>query len=328
MAGQETQRRARILAPTPQAIACAAARLQRGALIAVPTETVYGLAGLACDDSAVARIFAVKGRPTFNPLISHVDSLEMAEQVAVFNPVARQLAARFWPGPLTLVLPRSAACPVSALACAGLDTIAVRWPDHPVIQALIGAVGAPLAAPSANRSGRISPTCAGHVAAGLGTELEFILDGGRTHAGVESTVVAVNGEALSLLRPGPITVDALMVETGQTVAAAHTGTGVRAPGMLSAHYAPGKPLRLNAQHFAADEYGIGFGAVAGHETLSASGDVVEAAGNLFAALHRGDAAAFARIAVAPVPATGIGAAINDRLLRAATGSPSEDNLDA
>lgn len=323
MAGQETQRHAQVLSPDAKTLARAAGILAAGGLVAVPTETVYGLAALATSDAAVARVFAAKGRPQFNPLISHVDSPAMAEQIARFTPLARRLAAAFWPGPLTLVLPRSADCPVSPLACAGLETIAVRMPDHAVTLELISRLGAPIAAPSANPSGRISPTCADHVAAGLGSAVDLILDAGPTRAGLESTVIAVEGDRATLLRPGPITADMLMQAVpGLQLRQPGAGAPLQAPGALAAHYAPSKPLRLDASNFAGDEYGIGFGRVAGTETLSASGDVVEAAANLFAALHRADAAAQPRIAIAPVPQAGLGLAINDRLRRAAAGSGS------
>ncbi|MHC9418666.1 L-threonylcarbamoyladenylate synthase [Sphingomonas citri] len=292
------------------AVAAAAAAIRAGGIVAVPTETVYGLAADARDSAAVARIYAAKGRPSFNPLIVHVLDLAAAEALAVFDDDARELAARFWPGPLTLVLPLRDRAGVASLVTAGLDTIALRVPAHRAMRALLAASGAPLAAPSANASNAISPTRAEHVAASLGASVPLILDDGATEAGVESTIVA----GRTILRPGPVTAEMLRevlpVVPGTT---AH----VSAPGQLATHYAPRKPLRLAAVAAEADEWLIGYGAVAGDDTLSAAGDPVEAAARLFDALHRADASARARIAVAPVPEAGVGVAINDRLRRAA-----------
>ena len=292
------------------AIAEAAVLIRAGGIVAVPTETVYGLAADARDAQAVARIYAAKGRPSFNPLIVHVADLAAAEAIAVFDDDARALATRFWPGPLTLVLPLRGDAGIASLVTAGLDTIAVRVPAHRAMQAVLAAAGAPLAAPSANASNGISPSRASHVAASLGPRVPLILDDGATAAGVESTIVG----GRTILRPGPVTAE--MLSTVLPVASGQTAH-VSAPGQLATHYAPAKPLRLEAVEAAGDEWLIGFGVVAGDDTLSAAGDVVEAAARLFDALHRADASPAARIAVATVPETGVGVAINDRLRRAA-----------
>ncbi len=292
------------------AVAAAAAAIRGGGIVAVPTETVYGLAADARDSRAVARIYAAKGRPSFNPLIVHVLDLAAAEALAVFDADACELAARFWPGPLTLVLPLRDGAGVASLVTAGLDTIALRVPAHRAMRALLAASGAPLAAPSANASNAISPTRAEHVAASLGAAVPLILDDGATATGVESTIVA----GRTILRPGPVTAEML----GEVLPVAPGTTAhVSAPGQLALHYAPRKPLRLEAAAAEADEWLIGYGAVGGDDTLSAAGDPVEAAARLFDALHRADASARARIAVAAVPEQGVGVAINDRLRRAA-----------
>lgn len=301
----------RVEAFGPSAIEAAAAIVRVGGIVAVPTETVYGLAADARSAAAVACIYAAKGRPAFNPLIVHVADLAAAERLAAFDADARALAARFWPGPLTLVLPLRADAGIAGLVTAGLDTIALRVPAHRAMQALLAATGVPLAAPSANASNAISPTRAAHVAASLGARVPLIVDDGATMAGVESTIVA----GRTILRPGPVTQKMLAEVLPATPGAtAH----VSAPGQLRTHYAPSKPLRLGATTRQGDEWLIGFGAVAGDDTLSASGDAVEAAAALFDALHRADASARARIAVAPIPDDGIGVAINDRLRRAAS----------
>jgi L-threonylcarbamoyladenylate synthase len=318
------------------AIARAADMIRAGGIVAVPTETVYGLAADAGNADAVARIFAAKGRPSFNPLIVHVPDLAAAEALAVFDDDARALAAAFWPGPLTLVLPLRAASPIASPVTAGLDTVAVRVPAHRAMRALLTACQRPLAAPSANRSNGLSPTRAEHVVASLGDAVPLIIDDGACPAGVESTIVA----GREVLRPGPITeeqiaaalrflpgegrgpatvrsqIEALPLDTGATGPRPSPGK-VMAPGQLATHYAPRKPLRLEATGADADEWLIGFGPVTGDDTLSATGDPVEAAARLFDALHRADASPKPRIAVAPVPQDGIGAAINDRLVRAA-----------
>ncbi|MDH4742928.1 MULTISPECIES: L-threonylcarbamoyladenylate synthase [unclassified Sphingomonas] len=297
----------RILPYGTAAIAEAAALIRAGACVAVPTETVYGLAADATDSRAVAGIYAAKGRPSFNPLIVHVPDLATAERIALFDERARDLALRFWPGPLTLVLPVRPDAGIASLVTAGLDTIAIRVPRHRAMQALLAASGKPLAAPSANASGAISPTRAAHVARSLAGRIPLVIDDGATPAGVESTIVM--GERI--LRPGPLAAE----ELGLVIAAADGK--ITAPGQLASHYAPSKPVRLNATEAKDGAYLIGFGAVAGAETLSAGGDLAEAAANLFDALHRADASAAPAIAVAPIPESGIGVAINDRLRRAA-----------
>ncbi|ALJ14388.1 L-threonylcarbamoyladenylate synthase [Sphingopyxis macrogoltabida] len=298
------------------AISRAAALVARGQPVAVPTETVYGLAADARDSGAVARIYAAKGRPDFNPLIVHVPHLEAAEKLGVFGAAERALAAAFWPGPLTLVVPRTHDCPVASIATAGLGTIAIRVPGHRAMQALLAATGAPLAAPSANASGKVSPTRAEHVLASLDGRIALVIDDGATTAGVESTIARIRDGAVEVLRPGPVTAAMLGEASGLPVTGV-AGSEVVAPGMLASHYAPGKPVRLGATEFADDEYGIGFGAVAGDYDLSAAGDLTEAAARLFDALHAGAASAKGRIAVAAIPGEGLGAAINDRLARAA-----------
>ncbi|WP_334655566.1 L-threonylcarbamoyladenylate synthase [Sphingomonas panaciterrae] len=297
----------RILPFGDAAITEAAALIHAGGIVAVPTETVYGLAADATNADAVARIYAAKGRPSFNPLIVHLPDRAAAERIAVFDDAARALANRWWPGPLTLVLPLRPDAGIAGLVTAGLDTIALRVPAHRAMQALLHASARPLAAPSANASNAISPTRASHVAASLGTRVPLILDDGPTTAGLESTIVE-NG---TILRPGPITAEQL------GLVAAVLGQKVTAPGQLATHYAPAKPLRLNATARQGDEWLIGYGDIAGDDTLSAAGDPVEAAARLFDALHRADTASRAKIAIAPVPDDGIGAAINDRLRRAA-----------
>ncbi|GGB26436.1 threonylcarbamoyl-AMP synthase [Sphingomonas metalli] len=297
------------------AIEEAAQVIRSGGIVAIPTETVYGLAADAGDAAAVARIYAAKGRPSFNPLIVHVPDLAAAEALAVFDGDARALAEAFWPGPLTLVLPLRPGAPIASLVTAGLETIALRVPAHRAIRALLAATGRPLAAPSANRSNHLSPTRAAHVVASLGAAAGLVIDDGACTAGVESTIV----HGRQVLRPGPIPADAIAAVLG-AVEEARDGSRIVAPGQLAVHYAPVKPLRLNATERRADEWLIGFGDVAGHDTLSASGDLVEAAARLFDALHRADASNAAALAVAPVPDDGIGAAINDRLRRAAARS--------
>jgi L-threonylcarbamoyladenylate synthase len=289
-------------------IARAIGLLRAGQVVALPTETVYGLAGIANDPPAVARIFAAKGRPTFNPLIVHVTSIAMAETLVDVSPAAADLMARYWPGPLTLVLPLRADAPVSQLVTAGLRTLAVRCPAHPVMRAVIAATG-PIAAPSANASGRISATQARHVLASLRGRIPLILDGGPSAAGLESTIVAVDGDRVTLLRPGAVAAERSWH--------ANDGDGISAPGQLASHYAPTQPVRLNALTASHQEFHIGFGAVAGDLSLSPDGNPVEAAARLFEALHIAEASGRAGIAVAPVSMTGLGVAINDRLQRAA-----------
>lgn len=305
MAPSET----RIIKADVAGISAAARLLMVGEPVAVPTETVYGLAADATNAEAVARIYAAKGRPSFNPLIVHVPDLAAAEKIGVFDAAARALAEAHWPGPLTLVVPLRASGGIAAIVTAGLPTIGLRVPAHPAMQALLRTALRPLAAPSANASGSISPTSAEHVMTSLGGRIPLILDGGRCERGLESTIVASTGGGLRLLRPGPI-------EVAGAVPA--TGGKVEAPGMLASHYAPSKPLRLGAVAAEAGEFLIGFGAVRGDCWLGDS--PVAAAANLFDCLHRADASPSVRIAVAPVPTSGIGAAINNRLMRATRGS--------
>ncbi|MHA3790916.1 L-threonylcarbamoyladenylate synthase [Sphingomonas sp. YL-JM2C] len=306
----------RILPADPTGIAEAAALIARGLPVGVPTETVYGLAGDATSGEAVAAIYAAKGRPSFNPLIVHVTDLAMAGRVAILPPLARRLAERFWPGPLTMVLPAAPGSPIASLTTAGLPSVAVRMPAHPAIRALILASGRPLAAPSANASGSISATRAEHVARSLAGRITLVLDDGPTAVGIESTIVAVETDWLRLLRPGAITVEMLAEASGVAVEGSRGGA-IEAPGQMASHYAPSKPLRLNAETAEAGEYLIGFGDVAGDVTLSASGRLDEAAARLFDLLHAADQSDAAAIAVAPVPSDGLGLAINDRLQRAA-----------
>lgn len=308
----------------PDDIAQAAAILRAGGLVAMPTETVYGLAADACNDRAVAAIFAAKGRPRFNPLIVHADSLTMAASVAEVTPLAKRLAA-FWPGPLTLVLPLRAGAALSPLVTAGLDTVAVRLPAHPAARALLAAFGGPLAAPSANPSGRVSPVSAEHVLAGLEGRIDAVIDGGPCAVGLESTIVDASGSEPRLLRAGGIAVETLEAALGQRLPLV-SGGAVTAPGQLASHYAPRGRVRLEVTRPDPDEIWVGFGPCPGAAlTLSAKGDLTEAAARLFHALHDADAMAGAggRIAVAPVPETGLGRAINDRLRRAAAPRPSE-----
>jgi L-threonylcarbamoyladenylate synthase len=309
------------------ALAEAARRIRAGEVVAVPTETVYGLAADATNPEAVERIYEAKGRPSFNPLIVHV-SPQDARLHGRFDDTADALAAAFWPGPLTLVLPRRASSNLAAAVSAGLPTVALRCPAHPIMQALILCSGRPLAAPSANASGTVSPTRAEHVLASLGGRIPWILDGGPTEQGLESTIVAIDHDGARLLRPGPVTreqIEAVLNppdSRGRPKRLADSAAGgpeaaIEAPGQMRRHYAPDKPLRLQATAAAEDEWLIGFGAVAGDDNLSASGKLDEAAARLFDALHRADRQDRPRIAVAPIPAEGIGLAINDRLRRAA-----------
>ncbi len=307
----------RIIAPDAAGVAEAAAVLRSGGLVAVPTETVYGLAARADSAAAVAAIYRAKGRPDFNPLIVHVLGSAGAARLARFGGRAQALADRFWPGPLTLVLPLRPGAELAPAVTAGLPTVALRCPAHAVMRDVLEAAGVPLAAPSANRSGGVSPTTAGHVAASLGGRAGLILDGGPCVAGIESTIVALREDgSWQVLRPGPISADALAEVLGPG-GDAPVGGGIEAPGQLASHYAPGKPLRLEADGAADDEFLIGFGAVGGDFNLSPAGDIAEAAANLYAALHAGAAAAQPRMAVVALPGEGIGAAIADRLKRAA-----------
>ncbi|MBU3076517.1 L-threonylcarbamoyladenylate synthase [Sphingomonas quercus] len=297
-----------------EAVARAAALIRDGQPVAVPTETVYGLAADATNGVAVAAIYAAKGRPSFNPLIVHVPDAGAASAIAVLDGPARRLAEAFWPGPLTLVLPARVDGPVAALTRAGLPTVAVRAPAHRAMRSLLAASGRPLAAPSANASGTISPTRAEHVARSLDGRIPLIIDDGPCALGLESTIARVMHDGIALLRPGPVAIDTLAEAAGLPVVRAPAG--VQAPGQLASHYAPAAAVRLDATARREGEWLIGFGAVAGDDTLSADGDLVEAACRLFDALHRADLSG-RPIAVAPIPATGLGAAINDRLGRAA-----------
>jgi len=297
-------------------IARAAAIWRAGGLVAFPTETVYGLGADACNDRAVAGIFEAKARPRFNPLIVHVDSVARAREVVAWPEAADRLSEAFWPGPLTLVLPLRAGAGLSPLVTAGLDTVAVRVPAHPVARALLAAFGGPVAAPSANPSGRISPTSPAHVLAGLDGRIAAVVEGGACEVGLESTILGL-ADAPVLLRPGGVPVEALEAALGCAVPAQDASTAPTAPGQMRSHYAPGSPVRLGAEAARPGEVMLGFGPVAGDLTLSARGDLVEAAANLFGHLHALDAKGAAGIAVAPVPEAGLGRAINDRLRRAA-----------
>jgi L-threonylcarbamoyladenylate synthase len=304
----EPQNQPRILACSEEAIAEAARLILAGLPVAVPTETVYGLAADATNEAAVAAIYAAKGRPSFNPLIVHVRDLAQAERIGMFGSRARALAEAHWPGPLTLVVPLRPEANIAPSVTAGLATIALRCPAHPAMQALLAASGRPLAAPSANASGQISPTEAAHVARSLAGRIPLILDGGATRRGLESTIVKVDGSGLVLLRPGPVLLDE---------ARPASSGAIEAPGQLASNYAPSKTLRLGAKRADPDEWLIGYGKVSGDDNLSPSGDPEEAAARLFGALHRADAQPRPRIAVAPIPEQGVGIAINDRLRRAA-----------
>jgi L-threonylcarbamoyladenylate synthase len=297
----------RVLPFNDQSIAEAARLIVAGEPVAVPTETVYGLAADATNAEAVARIYEAKGRPSFNPLIVHVPDLATAERIGHFDATARELAQQYWPGPLTLVVPLRQDARVASIVTAGLPTIGLRVPAHPAIQALLRATGRPLAAPSANASGSVSPTRPAHVLKSLEGRIPLIIDGGPTERGIESTIVAATGGPLRLLRKGPIEIDAEMT----------SGEEIEAPGQLASHYAPSKPLRIDAATAEADEYLIGFGEIEGDSNLSESGDLVEAAARLFDLLHEADESPKPRIAVARVPHARLGAAINDRLRRAA-----------
>ena len=287
-----------------------------GGLVAFPTETVYGLGADARDDLAVARIFEAKGRPRFNPLIVHVDSAARARDYVEWSDMAEIVASAFWPGPLTLVLPLREGAGLSPLVTADLPTLAIRVPAHPVARALLQAFGGPVAAPSANLSGRISPTEAGHVMAGLAWRIEAVVDGGACPVGVESTILGLAGAPL-LLRPGGVPVEALEAALGQPIARRSEGAALSAPGQMRSHYAPGAKVRLEADAPRPGEVMLGFGPVEADLNLSRAGDLTEAAANLFHHLHALDAMGAEGIAVSPIPETGLGRAINDRLRRAA-----------
>ncbi len=308
-------REMKVLSTTPSDIAVAADILGEGGLVAFPTETVYGLGAVAGGDAAVARIFEAKGRPSFNPLIAHVAGIEAVRELCEVPDAAERLAAAFWPGALTLLMAMRGGARISPLVTAGGSFLAVRAPDGDVAKALLRAVDRPIAAPSANPSGRISPTTAEHVLAGLNGRIDAVIDGGPCMVGVESTIVGLDG-APRLLRAGGLPVEAIEACLGVRLERGSPDGAPVAPGQMASHYAPGASLRLNASEAQGDEYLIGFGEVKGEVSLSESGDLVEAAARFFHILHRVDATG-RPIAVAPVPETGLGLAINDRLTRAA-----------
>ncbi len=300
----------------------AAEALKSGGLVAFPTETVYGLGADATSDTAVAKLFAAKGRPSFNPLISHVHAAEAGFALGVFSAAAKKLALAFWPGPLTVVVARAKGCPVSLLASAGLSSIALRVPNHPLALELLRAVDRPVVAPSANLSGRVSPTTAAHVKRGLGKKATVILDGGACAVGVESTVVSFMGKRATLLRPGGLSRNDIEKVLGRELEAEAASAQPHAPGQMESHYAPQAILRLEAKAPQKGESYLGFGSHDhGPYTLSARGDVIEAAANLFRLLHELDGLDVKTIAVAPIPHEGLGEAINDRLRRAAAPRP-------
>jgi L-threonylcarbamoyladenylate synthase len=320
----------RVLRADAEGIGEAARCLRAGGLVAFPTETVYGLGADAANGEAVARLYDAKGRPAFNPLIAHVTGFDAARQLAQFDADAAALAKTFWPGPLTLVLPKAPRCPVAELATAGLDSIAVRVPGHGIAQSILAAFGGPVVAPSANRSGHVSPTTAAHVLADLRGRIDLIIDGGATPVGVESTILACLGGRPVLLRPGGTPREAIETALGRPLASAKdvehgAQDAPRAPGMLASHYAPRARLRLNAQNVEPGEALLAFGPVPAAFAepalrvlnLSERGDPIEAAANLFTHLRALDAAGAAAIAVMPIPRHGLGEAINDRLARAA-----------
>ena len=312
-----------LIAASPSGIAQAAAILQAGGLVAMPTETVYGLAGDARSDAAVARIFAAKNRPTFNPLIVHLPDLASVARYAVLTPAGERLARALWPGPLTLVLPLRPDAGLSPLVTAGHDTVAIRLPAHPVARALLQAFGGPLAAPSANPSGRISPTRADHVLAGLSGRIEAVLDGGPCAVGVESTIIAADTTPPALLRHGGVPVEVLESLLGAPLALPGDPARPKAPGQLASHYAPAARVRLNAETPAPGETFVGFGPGPAGLNLSPAADTTEAAATLFHILREADrlAGPAGTIAFAPIPETGLGRAINDRLRRAAAPRP-------
>ena len=317
----------RVLKADPASIATAATALRQGGLVAFPTETVYGLGADACHGEAIARLYAAKGRPAFNPLIAHVADVAAARRLAVFDAAAEKLAAAFWPGPLTLVLPKRPDCPVAALALAGLDSIAIRVPSHKTARALLAAFGGPVVAPSANRSGHVSPTTPAHVLADLRGRIDLILDDGPCAVGVESTIVGLLGEP-AMLRPGGLPREEIERVLGQALvmpSPGETDDAPLAPGMLASHYAPTARVRLDATTPRQGEALLAFGAAPPFDgttlNLSPRGDLIEAAANLFSHLRALDAAGATTIAVMPVPHDGLGDAINDRLARAAAPKP-------
>ncbi|WP_042695743.1 L-threonylcarbamoyladenylate synthase [Azospirillum sp. B506] len=317
------EKRPALIPTTPAGIAQAGELLRAGRLVAFPTETVYGLGADATDDRAVAAIFAAKGRPTFNPLIAHVPDLASAQSWGLFDDRAHDLATQFWPGPLTMVVPRPANSALSLLVSAGLDSIAIRVPGHPVAQAILRAAGKPIAAPSANRSGAVSPTTPHHVLESLGDRVDAIVTGGKCMVGVESTVIDLTGPEAVLLRPGAVLPDEMERLIGPVRLSAGDPTAPKSPGQLESHYAPNAAVRLNASSAEEDEAFLTFGPdrfVFGGTmrlNLSLEGDLNEAAANLFSHLRSLDQSGAKRIAVMPIPEVGLGMAINDRLRRAA-----------
>ena len=317
------------LSDSDRGLRAAVSILRAGELVAFPTETVYGLGADARDERAVARVYEAKGRPAFNPLIIHVHDLEAAERLADFDPAARALARAFWPGPLSLVLPRRAGSGLSDLVAAGLPTVAIRVPAHDLARRLLTAFGGPLAAPSANPSGAVSPTTRAHVLDGLDGRIAAVFEGGACPVGVESTIIGFENGAPVLLRPGGLAVETVAATLGGRVGTRRS-EAISAPGQLASHYAPEAALRLDATGPEADELWLGFGSVESLRpslNLSPSGDLVEAASNLFSSLRELDDMAcelgISRIAVAPIPPVGLGLAINDRLRRAAAPRPRD-----
>lgn len=304
------------LTATPADLDRAAALLRRGQIVAFPTETVYGLGADAMSGDAVARVYAAKGRPAFNPLIAHLPDIATAQRYVIWSDDADRLAQTFWPGPLTLVLPLRAGHAIASLVTAGLDTLAIRVPAHPAAQGLLRAFGGPLAAPSANPSGRISPTTAAHVLAGLDGHIAAVIDDGACPVGVESTIIGLAGDRPRLLRPGGLPTEAIEAALGVPLAGHGAGGRLTSPGQMQSHYAPGATVRLNADSARQGELLLGFGAMDCDLNLSVTGDLTEAAANLFGHLHRLDRAG-RPIAVASIPVRGLGIAINDRLRRAA-----------
>ncbi len=311
------------LSSNPADIARAATLLAQGDLVAIPTETVYGLGGDARNDTAVARIFEAKNRPQFNPLIVHLASIEQTKALVEWPDLADRLAQAFWPGPLTLVLPLKPGHGLSPLVTAGLPTVAIRLPAHPVAKAVLNAFDGPIAAPSANPSGRISPTTVDHVLQGLSGQIAAVVDGGPCDVGLESTIIGLADQP-TLLRPGGLPVEVIEAALGQTLSHHGANDPVTAPGQMRSHYAPGAPVRLNATDHKSNEVLLGFGKVDCDLNLSAAGDLVEAAANLFGHLHALDEMD-RPIAVSPIPDTGLGRAINDRLQRAAAPRPEQSN---
>jgi len=297
-------------------IAQAAQILADGGLVAMPTETVYGLGADALSEQAVAKIYEAKGRPSFNPLISHMASSDMARDYVEWSDKAEKLSSAFWPGPMTLVLPAKLDCAISKLARAGLPSVAIRVPAHQVARALLSKLARPVAAPSANPSGRISPTTLDHVIAGLDGRIDAVVDGGPCEMGIESTIISLLDDPI-ILRPGNITIEQIQSVLGTGIKTLTDPDVITAPGQLTSHYAPNASVRLNSKEFRADEKSLGFGEIEGDLNLSPSADLREATANLFSMLHELDARGGSKIAVAPIPNDGLGIAINDRLTRAA-----------